>query len=479
MGRNKAGRAVTGLLAAMAMTLGAGAATTQAAPAAPAVAWAAAGAVETASQDRIIFHNGRVVEGKILEETDTEVRMRINVAGMQAETTYDKSQLLKVEYGEDAGEEADETPAPAAASAARASDRSEPQDRSNRTRVYVLNLEGVFARDITQTPIADAIREAQRLNADHIIVKVNNDWTNPQNRFEELSDDVIGRFDGFFRTKEIAPLLREDLRKWDNPPKLTMWVHTAMGGAAFLPLLSDTIYFHPDGKMGGVGGILEMFGNRGDKGVVEKQISLRLVTAQGFAIESGYDPKIIEAMTRVDYVLSYKMVGGRPVFVERMPADPSEILLTDDGTDDDFMDAMEDRVRGLGDDFLTLTAEMAHRLGVSKGTVRSMDDLLFELGIARTAQMVGNSERIMEQWSDGLDRAELQLRSLWEEQQGVQVGGDWDERRRARGRKINLLEQMRRLIRKYSEALPGNYPTEPQIATMIEQLKLEQLRDKK
>src|SRR5690606_19467347 len=137
-------------------------------------------------------------------------------------------------------------------------------------------------------------REAQRLNADHIIVKVNNDWTNPQNRFEELSDDVIGRFDGFFRTKEIAPLLREDLRKWDNPPKLTVWVHTAMGGAAFLPLLSDTIYFHPDGKMGGVGGILEMFGNRGDKGVVEKQISLRLVTAQGFAIESGYDPKIIE-----------------------------------------------------------------------------------------------------------------------------------------------------------------------------------------
>lgn len=472
----KARRTLAGILASIAMAIGVHTATTPA-RAAPAPTMAEATA---AGQDRIILTNGRVVEGEIIEETDSQVRIRISVAGMSAESAYDKSQILKIEYGEKTDEAGAGEPAQAPRPDTRASGRAaEPQDHGNRARVYVLNLEGVFARDITQTPIADAVREAERLKADHIIVKVNNDWTNPQNRFEELPDDVIGQFDGFFRTKEIAPLLREDLRRWEKQPKLTVWVHTAMGGAAFLPFLSNTIYFHPEGKMGGVGGVLEMFGGTGDKGVVEKQISLRLVTAQGFAIENGYDAKLVEAMTRLDYVLSYRMVGGKPEFYERMPENPGELLLTDDGTDEETVDAMEDRVRGLGNDFLTLTADMAHRLGVSKGTVSTMDDLLFELGIARTAHIVGDSDRIMKGWSEGLDRAELQLRNLWEEQQGVQVGGDWDERRKARGRKINLLEQMRRLIRKYAEALPRGYPTEPQIATMIEQLKLEQLRDKK
>ncbi|MFG0282997.1 MAG: hypothetical protein ACF8R7_01120 [Phycisphaerales bacterium JB039] len=432
-------------------------------------------ALETsAAKDRIIFTNGRIVEGEILEETDTQVRMMVDVAGIRAEMTYQKADLLKVEYGEG---EAEEVKGAVAADKPAAN----PVDRTGiRTeKVYVMELKGEFARDITQTPIADAVREAERLETDYLIVKVNNDWTNPQNRFEELPDDVLGQFDGFFRTKEIAPLLREDLRKWKNPPKLVMWVETAMGGAAFIPFLSDTIYFTPQGKMGGVGGIFVMFGNQGDRGVIEKQISLRLVTAKGFAIENGYDPRLIEAMTRIEYVLSYRMRGGKPEYFERMPENPGELLLTDNGLEDENKDSDIDRVRGRGNDWLTLDADLAQRLGVSKGTVSTLDDLLFELGLSRTAEVVGNADRIMEGWTLGVDRAERQLRELWQQQAGIAVGGDWDERRRARGQKINLLEQMKRLIRKYKESLGGGYPSEAQLETMIQQLKLEQLADKK
>ena len=425
--------------------------------------------------DRIIFTNGRVVEGEILEETDTHVRMMVDVAGIRAEMTYPKAELLKVEYGE--GDDAGAAAKPAVA----AEKPSDPVDRSGvkTENVYVMELKGVFGRDISQTPIADAVREAERLEADYIIVKVNNDWTNPQNRFEELPEDVLGQFDGFFRTKEIAPLLREDLRKWNKPPKLVMWVETAMGGAAFIPFLSDTIYFRPDGKMGGVGGIFVMFGGQGDRGVIEKQISLRLVTAKGFAIENGYEPKLVEAMTRIEYVLSYRMRGGKPEYFERPPENPGEFKLTDNGLEDENKDSDIDKVRGRGDDFLTLDAKLAQTLGVSKGMVSTMDDLLFELGLSRTAKIVGDSDRIMDGWTMGVDRAERQLLELWQEQGAIQVGGDWDERRRARGQKINLLEKMKRMIRKYKEALPGGYPTEAQVETMIQALKLEQLADKK
>lgn len=321
-------------------------------------------------------------------------------------------------------------------------------------RVYSFTLKGWFGKDVSETPMAQALDEARQLEADYIIITVDTDWHQFGDPLKsDLPEDIIGQFDQFFRTKKMIPLFQERMLSWERKPKVVFWVKQAMGGAAFLPFMSDTMYFHPDGKIGGIQGIFLMFGGQGDRVVVEKQISLRLTTAQGVAIQNGYDPRLIEAMTRGDYVLSYRLVGGRPVYLERMPQGPDEFLLTNDAFLAGNKDSLEELARGRGVNWLTLKADNAQVLGVSKGTVSTMDDLLFELGIARNHVMVGDGDKIMDEWSATLRRTEQTLSRLLKEFNEINVQGEWNERRRARGRQQALLQQMIGLLNRYEEAI--------------------------
>ncbi len=362
--------------------------------------------------------------------------------------------------------------------------------RGEPARVYTFTLDGWFGKDVSESPIAEALEDAHKENADYIIITVDTDWHQFGDPLKsDLEEDVIGGFDQFFRTKAMAPLFQEKMLVWDKKPKVVFWVKQAMGGAAFIPFLSDTIYFHPDGRMGGIHGIFVQF-STGDRVVIEKQVSLRLATAQGVAIQNGYEPKLIEAMTRGDYVLSYRLSGGRPVYLEREPLSTDEFLLTNDALDDNNKDSIQALARGQGVNWLTLKAPVAQVLGVSKGTVESMDDLLFELGIARNHVMVGNGEKIMDDWSQGLKRTEEALGRLWREWNDIAVEGDWNERRRGRGQQRAKLQQMIGLLERYKEAIVPfhidvfrNFRSPDQLIAdfriRLQRLELEQLADER
>jgi hypothetical protein len=357
-------------------------------------------------------------------------------------------------------------------------------------RVYTFTLDGWFGKDVSQTPIAEALEDARQNKADYVIITVDTDWHQYGDPLkDDLDEDVIGGFDQFFRTKEMAPLFQEKMLVWDKKPKVIIWVKQAMGGAAFLPFFSDTMYFHPDGRIGGISGIFVMF-SQGDRVVIEKQVALRLTTAQGIAIQNGYEPKLIEAMTRGEYELSYRLEGGRPVYLEREPQSTDEFLLTNNALIDSNKDTIQDLARGRGVNWLTLKAPVALALGVSKGTVSSMDDLLFELGIARNYEMVGNGEKIMDDWSDGLKRTEESLSRLWKEWNEIRVEGDWNERRRARGQQRAKLQQMVGLLERYKEAIVPyhidvfrNFGSADQLIAnfrlRLQRLELEQLADER
>ena len=203
--------------------------------------------------------------------------------------------------------------------------------------------------------------------------------------------------------------------------------------------------------------------------------------AEGVAIEGGYPVELIHAMAQSDRVFSYRIVGGKPVFVERYP-DPSrgEVLLTDDGLEDNE-DTIEALARGEGNDVLTLNARLAQKLQVSDGTVDSLEDLMMALGLGRTGVVIeGGAERITQGWSKGVVSAERQLRKMWEEANEIQVGGDYKERTRARGQRRRIFEKMIGIIRRYGESLQfRNYPREADLLRMIEQIKLQQLADRK
>src|SRR5437868_15533951 len=52
-----------------------------------------------ATQDVILFRNGKMLEGKILSETSTTVRFKGKIAGIDAETDYPLSEILSIKKG--------------------------------------------------------------------------------------------------------------------------------------------------------------------------------------------------------------------------------------------------------------------------------------------------------------------------------------------------------------------------------------------
>jgi hypothetical protein len=441
-------------------------------------------------QDVIIFRSGQEARGEILEETPTTIRMRVKVAGIAAETSYNKADILSITRAtRDGAEKKDEskpdpraagrTPAPAAAAAATPGD-------PNRKKVYVMELSGWFGEEISQTPIRQAVRDAKRLEADYIIVKLNNDWS--FNRRTEMAEDIpedAGAFDQLWRAIDIEPIFREEIpRDWGGtPPKVIFWVKNAMAGAAFLPFSCRDIYFFSDGKMGGIGHLDKIFDGVGDEVARQKQYSLRLTRAEGLAIAGGYDPRIVRAMAWTEYVLSVRFEGGRPVFIEGQPERDGDILLANNGRDDAQKDTIEALARGEGKNVLTLKADIALKLGVSKGTADSVSDLMYLLGISRNHEILKTqSDQIMKAWRDGIDNAKRSLRRLARDFEQVQVGGDYRERTAARGRQIRIIEEMQNIIKRYEEAFDPRSIGVPDWNTLNilkEQIKLAQLADRR
>ena len=452
---------------------------------------AAPAGIEVLQQDDldiITFRDGKVVKGEILEETATTIRVKIVSYGIEAITTYDKADILTIKRGdrsqkeETRDEPTDDEPAQ---TPTRGSERRARSSGETAHRVYHIRLDGRFGKEITQTPLREALEDAARNDADYIIIEIENEWK--ANALEDLPDDAAA-FDELFRAEAMHPLLDPtselgQIYAGKEPPTVVFWVKRAMGGAAFLPLICPNIYFHETGKLGGIGNLGDLFGSMGDEVVRDKQRSLRMGHAKGVAIKGGYAPELVEALADRRKVYSYRVRGGKVEYRNDWP-DVSQgwILLTDDGEGENA-DTIQQLARSEGNDTLTLDAKLAQTLQVSKGTVNTLDALLFALGLSRNSTLVeGQSERIMDRWEEGLANAERRLRDLWREYNEIQVQGrDARERNAARGRQIRKLQDMIRLLRRYEEAINPRQlgiPGEPDLRIIIERIKLEMMRDR-
>jgi hypothetical protein len=444
-------------------------------------------AQQDATKDTIIFRDGKTVQGTILEETPTFVKMKVTIAGITSDATYQKAEILSVVKAAapaaPAKADAPGARAPAVASEKPPTKAPPAEPNSDRKKIYTMKLTGWFGEDISETPIRNALKDAKAQGADVIIMELDNDWS--LKRFGQLGDikDDVGQFDQLFRAEKMESIFTHEIPSWEKPPQVVIWVKKAMGGAAFLPFLSRNIYFSSEGKMGGIGHLQAIFGSTGDEVVREKQFSLRLGHAKGKAIEGGYDPRIVEAMARDEYELSVKFEGGTPVLLEREPESPDEILLTDDGKEGNA-DNIEALARGEGDDCLTLRADIAYKLGISKGTADTLDDLVYQLGLSRTSEVVkGQADNIMKAWRDGIEDAKRQLPKMWKEAEEVapKPPGGHKERTEARGRKKKIYTDMQQIEKRYEEALNPRsirMPNWNDLETLKKRLELEQLADK-
>jgi len=420
---------------------------------------------ESEHLDRVTLRNGRVVEGRITKETDTQIEMVVIVSGIEAPTTYPKSDIVSIERAV-----VKPVAAPSRGSGATTTSRSRTGTNTDASVpegsavVYHLPLKGHLMgepfggipylfeagrRDvISRTPLEEAIDDAMSYNPAVIVI--------------EVSVDSPGGFDGLFVTEGVAPIFEEAQR---NGARIVFWVQRAVQGAAFLPMLSPEIYFKPDGVLGGIGDLGDA--DFGDEAVTEKQISLRLGHAEGIAIQNGYEPALVRAMAREQNWLAVRWKGGQPEYIEHEPRPVDGTgweILTDNGAG-----ANADKSSFEGNDVLNLDATLAEKLLFSKGTAGSMEDLVSMLDIGRDYTVIkGRGEREIDEWQDRVARAVDTLFSLDALQDGA--SGKVANKEEA-GRVIRELEQVRSILTVYEEVLDPTGVLRANIDIQIEDLR--------
>lgn len=460
-------------------------------------------------RDLIIFRTGNKVEGVILSETDTSVKMLVIIGALRSETTYAKGEILEIKRNEfkpaaeadKKDEKKDEDTGPKVATSKEdAASYENPVDSSGKAidpgaaKVYIVDLRGEFGRDMSKTPVKTMMDDIVKAQPDVVVFRF--DQAFAYRGAEGGADFVHVGMEGYLtgalvKALEIETLINPRFR--DDPafkkkPRVVAWIKKALGPAAFLPLAFKEIYYTSDAYHGGVGGLDHMLDGRGDEVVRQKQYSLRLSWVKGLAEQGGYDVRIAKAMCWTNHILSYRIVGGQVEFVEEMPPNSEWFLLKDDGAENkDRSDTMQDVVRMRGNDFLTLDAKTAFDIGVSRGTADSVDELMSKMGITRNyAVMKHKSGGIYKEWSTEVARAENEVRRLLRAYGAVEVRPpqQYEQRTAARTQRKTILRQIQSTVKLYREALNPQRIGDAdglldQIDVVINQIETEQRLDRR
>jgi hypothetical protein len=456
---------------------------------------------EEAKLDQLIMASGTVINGTIVEETKDEVKILVQLGAIKATkaTSYRKTDIIEIKRGVKPDEASKAAPTTTTTPGSKSKNKTKDKVEELRpetgteagTQLYVAEMKGNFGVDVSETTLRRLFEDVDRVFNDimeesgpdgmrtvvkpefresHVVVLRMDAGTNPRQGF-----------DGLFRVEDLAPIIEEQIV--GRHRRVVFWVERAENGAALFPWVSREMYFTNDGIMGFTGDLQDF--SIGDEMVDEKQISLRIGHAEGFAVKGGYDPTLIKPMVRSKYWLAVRFEGGEPVYLTRKPK-PEDgegwVILTDDGEGEN-----EDKKARGANDLLVLDQEWAQKLKVSRGTVDTLDDLAFQLGTEKNYKKVeSKADDIMSGWrkevEDFLKQVSRNPNSpgrLWRDFNEIRVEGDYDQRTKGRMRQLQILKQIRSLFVRYKEFADPDGSAVADIDVQINFLEQEQARDKK
>jgi hypothetical protein len=309
----------------------------------------------------------------------------------------------------------------------------------------------------------ETIRDARKFQPDFLIFVFDSEFAFRREESNELdlSQAELAWQGGLEAALNMAEIIQDEIRddpKWVKKPTPVAWVRRGMGPTAFLIMSFKNIYMSSGTKIGGIGYLNLLMAGVGDVTVQEKQRSLRFGRAAGLFDKGGHDLKLLRAMARSEYELSFSMVNGKPAFFENLTGDE---VLTDNGDPQEGKaDLLSDAIRGRGNDVLNITPEVALKLGVSKGTVNSREELFYALGIERQVRDLSKdakAAKIQSEWSRGVGEAEAEINRLLAELQRTPVqGATATERNAVRGRRIGMLNKIKSTYEAYKESVDPN-----------------------
>ena len=365
--------------------------------------------------DEVTLANGRQFVGRIVEETADVVTMEIVRGKMKTKMTWPRKEILEIRHDTmpdpDGGAPGD-VQAGGSDTPSAVTDSEEAADP--RRVAYRIPVTEWFGMDAHSKIIKTLWNEALESGARTVVFEFD--------CFAALNDGShdIEEYRDFF----------QDIKKeaGEKEIELVAWVKRSYGLAVAYTFMFETIYFQPDGEIGG-GQIIndmltEMFS---DENVRAKMISAWVGICRGMAEDGGHSAVLCEAMIRPELFLSYDLHGDEPVF-----------YASDQGEKDLDLDK---------ENAVVFDAEEAARFAISRGTVGSMDDLMFRLGHREYRYEEGNAERLVENWNEGWKDAYYEVQQIRVDMADIDTLNEPVDRKIAL--KIAKLNDIMAIIRKW------------------------------
>ncbi len=377
-------------------------------------AFAQDGGDKTDMLDQVTLADGRQFTGNILEESDDSITMEIIHMGMRTKQTWLRGDILEVLH--DSIPSVEEKKADVEEQVKTADDKLLYDPNDPRHAVYKVPIKGPVGLDAHTRIIRMIWDEAIAAHAKTIILEFDCEQALGQadlevyrDFFEELKRDA--------RSKEI---------------RVVVWIKEARGVALAYALMFPEIYFQPDGEMGGGWAINEQLSESfQDPAVRAKMISAWTGICRGMAEEGGHDQLLCEAMIRPEVVLSMDYEGDQP----RFRNDTEGEVILDANSGEEPENALE------------LTAKQANEYGISGGTYRTIDDLMFKLGYREYRYVEGNADSWAEKWADGWKKALDEYRYIRADMALIDTYNEPIDRKIAK--KISKLREVQALIKKW------------------------------
>jgi hypothetical protein len=427
------------------------------------------------TEDVLILSSGQTVRGQIIEETADEIRIRVTVGSLSAETTYPRTEVIDINRDQPMSGEA-----PSDDRSGRDGDRDRDDEATwdpndDTARIYYVEVEGLIPHHFSKESLIEVFEDVDETFGDVTTTYIGADEVKrvvPEARDKNI---VVFRlsvstmegtaFRGMYTANDLAPIFREEIDQKGR--RVVFWVDEATQGGVFVPLTGPELYFAPSGFMGGIGSLDEF--KTGDTLVDEKLIGAMLGQATGYVIRAGYGEAgshIVQAMARPQYFFAVNTSGGRADTMLREPQ-PS--------------DGPNWRVISSPGQALQLDDDLAQKLNISRGTVSSIDDLAFELGIERNYKVIEDNRAVvmLERWADDFREAIEQVNTrngeLWIEHseliEQMNAAETVNEYNRYRGQAIRKLRQIRSVIGRFADYLDPNGQWRASIDVDIEVLR--------
>lgn len=354
--------------------------------------------------DKIHLKDGRVLEGKVVQEGDGWVQFTIIVGKIESTQTYTTGEYTKIER--------DSTPADVRKPAATAAKKDSSARTGKATRVAILNfgppsnwqgaVDNTVGIQVAESAWRAAIPMLEKDNVDVVIVRINSGGG--------LALEVP-KFNKLYQ-EEYKPRFRT-----------VAWVESAISAAAMSPYVLEEMYFMPEGNLGACTAFSGAL-----NAVKGAELEVYLAMMEEASRMGGRDSLIMRAM-QIQQPLS-ATVDPATGEVKFFGDTSGEIILNPDGQ------------------VLTLNAMEAVKVKFARGIAATPEELVKVMGLQEVEWAGQAATDYIDQSMRDNDRTEKRLGEIIQKYamavQFAQGAQDRQQRAAQVGRAQRYLNEMRR-----------------------------------